>query len=239
MKKLISGRRTASAAAFLLALASAPASAAVIYNGGAPDQGGTLYALSPAAVAMSFTLSAGSSVITDAHWWGGCFPSTTCSATPDFTVGFLADDKGMPGAPIVELDFGAANQTATGKVIGSPGFDEYAYNVSSPPFTGLTAGTQYWFFIQENNAEPGGSWGAETTSTAPAGQLAAQFDVLSPDAWTIMPEQLAFNLTFTPVPEPSTWAMMILGFAGLGFIGYRQARKPWLRYRDIVEKLAN
>ncbi len=41
-----------------------------------------------------------------------------------------------------------------------------------------------------------------------------------------MPEQLAFNLTYSAVPEPSTWAMMIFGFAGLGFIGYRQARKP-------------
>jgi PEP-CTERM motif len=27
-------------------------------------------------------------------------------------------------------------------------------------------------------------------------------------------------------PEPSTWAMMVLGFAGLGFAGYRKARKP-------------
>jgi hypothetical protein len=26
-------------------------------------------------------------------------------------------------------------------------------------------------------------------------------------------------------PEPSTWAMMILGFAGLGFAGYRRAGK--------------
>ncbi len=26
------------------------------------------------------------------------------------------------------------------------------------------------------------------------------------------------------VPEPSTWAMMLLGFAGLGFAGYRRAR---------------
>ena len=25
----------------------------------------------------------------------------------------------------------------------------------------------------------------------------------------------------TPVPEPSTWAMMLLGFAGFGFLGYR------------------
>lgn len=27
------------------------------------------------------------------------------------------------------------------------------------------------------------------------------------------------------VPEPSTWAMMFLGFAGLGFMGYRRSRK--------------
>ena len=28
-----------------------------------------------------------------------------------------------------------------------------------------------------------------------------------------------------PLPEPSTWAMMALGFAGLGFAGYRRARR--------------
>jgi hypothetical protein len=27
------------------------------------------------------------------------------------------------------------------------------------------------------------------------------------------------------VPEPSTWAMLVLGFAGLGLTGYRQTRK--------------
>jgi hypothetical protein len=30
------------------------------------------------------------------------------------------------------------------------------------------------------------------------------------------------------VPEPSTWAMMILGFAGIGFMAYRQKSKPAL-----------
>jgi hypothetical protein len=30
------------------------------------------------------------------------------------------------------------------------------------------------------------------------------------------------------VPEPSTWAMMILGFAGLGLMGYRRKSKPSL-----------
>jgi PEP-CTERM motif len=26
------------------------------------------------------------------------------------------------------------------------------------------------------------------------------------------------------VPEASTWAMMLLGFVGVGFVGYRQSR---------------
>jgi hypothetical protein len=30
------------------------------------------------------------------------------------------------------------------------------------------------------------------------------------------------------VPEPSTWAMMILGFAGVGFMAYRRKNKPIL-----------
>ena len=32
-------------------------------------------------------------------------------------------------------------------------------------------------------------------------------------------------VAFATVPEPSTWAMMILGFAGIGFMGYRRSRK--------------
>ena len=38
-----------------------------------------------------------------------------------------------------------------------------------------------------------------------------------------------FTGTMTPitvsVPEPSTWGLMLLGFAGVGFVGYRRARK--------------
>ena len=32
----------------------------------------------------------------------------------------------------------------------------------------------------------------------------------------------------TAVPEPSTWAMMIIGFAGIGFMAYRRKSKPAL-----------
>ena len=36
------------------------------------------------------------------------------------------------------------------------------------------------------------------------------------------------TLTVTAVPEPSTWAMMILGFAGIGAMTFRR-RKQTLR----------
>ena len=39
--------------------------------------------------------------------------------------------------------------------------------------------------------------------------------------------QVAFDdvtLTYNAIPEPSTWAMMALGFAALGFAGYRRAK---------------
>jgi PEP-CTERM motif len=32
-------------------------------------------------------------------------------------------------------------------------------------------------------------------------------------------------LDVNSIPEPSTWAMMLIGFAGLGFAGYRTSRK--------------
>jgi PEP-CTERM motif len=40
---------------------------------------------------------------------------------------------------------------------------------------------------------------------------------------TFTTNETAFEFAFTaPVPEPSTWAMMILGFFGVGFLAYRR-----------------
>jgi hypothetical protein len=43
--------------------------------------------------------------------------------------------------------------------------------------------------------------------------------------WGTGPNQ-NFTLIIGEVPEPSTWAMMLLGFAGLGYVGYRRSSKP-------------
>jgi PEP-CTERM motif len=39
------------------------------------------------------------------------------------------------------------------------------------------------------------------------------------------PEDLVLSVTVPQVPEPSTWAMMLAGFAGVGFLSRRASRK--------------
>jgi hypothetical protein len=34
-----------------------------------------------------------------------------------------------------------------------------------------------------------------------------------------------FTIDIASAPEPSTWAMMLAGFAGIGFLSYRASRK--------------
>ena len=50
---------------------------------------------------------------------------------------------------------------------------------------------------------------------------------LAPGTSNGPPFSLLDNVSLTAVPEPSTWAMLLLGFAGLGYAGYRgRARAP-------------
>ena len=41
---------------------------------------------------------------------------------------------------------------------------------------------------------------------------------------------LQVQTTISGVPEPTTWAMMIVGFAGVGFLAYRRKSKPNFRF---------
>jgi hypothetical protein len=50
------------------------------------------------------------------------------------------------------------------------------------------------------------------TSAAPGDGFGFTYDLVDPPVGAA-------------VPEPSTWAMMALGFAGLAFVGYRRSRK--------------
>ena len=107
--------------AMLVAVSLAPASAGVIYEGGAPDQGGQIDSENPgSAVAMSFNLTSDSTV-TGVSWWGGCYPSVTCDPSPDFLINIWSNSsEGTPGSVLQSTTLLGVSQTATTNMIGWP-----------------------------------------------------------------------------------------------------------------------
>jgi hypothetical protein len=116
--------------------------------------------------------------------------------------------------------------------------EEVQFDVTfTTPFT-LPA-DHYFFVPQVELTNPSGDFfwlSAPKTIPAPADlQSWTRDQFLDPD-WLRVGQDIvggnpfptfnaAFSLSGSPVPEPSTWAMMLLGFVGLGFAGYRHARK--------------
>lgn len=50
-----------------------------------------------------------------------------------------------------------------------------------------------------------------------------------PDGYSIELSPGVGNTLPSGVPEPSTWVMMLLGFSGFGFVGYRRQKRPTQR----------
>jgi hypothetical protein len=120
--------------------------------------------------------------------------------------------------------------------------EEVQFNVSfTTPFD-LPA-DHYFFVPQVEVTDPSGDFfwlSATKTIPAPADlQSWTRDQFLDPD-WlrvgtdivgavgdppTITQFNAAFSLSGSVVPEPSSWAMMLLGFAGLGFAAYRKGRQ--------------
>ena len=149
---------------------------------------------------------------------GGCYTATTCGSA-NLTLSVYTATSTGPGSFLFSGDFGSANQTATGKLIGgSGGFDEYAYSVSFSPIL-VPAGT---FYLAISNDPSSGRFGVETTSNPPFGAVDYQ-KLTAADPFTAIDANLALDLTYTAAaPEPSTWVMLILGFVGLGLTAHRQ-----------------
>jgi hypothetical protein len=80
--------------------------------------------------------------------------------------------------------------------------------VSAPALGGQTA--VVGSFTPFGDYEAAGNYFVEVAGTSGLGSLKLAIDG---------------NVTTLAVPEPSTWAMMLLGFAGLGLVSYRSTRR--------------
>ena len=108
-------------------------------------------------------------------------------------------------------------------------YDEGYGGVASDEVSGATA---YSVPVNEVLAINGGSMAVPGTSASYAKNELYRFSETQTDAYIYNnPNLFSDSLTspfdtianVTPdVPEPSTWAMMILGFVGLGLMAYRR-----------------
>jgi hypothetical protein len=154
---------------------------------------------------------------------------------------------------LISANFSALNSVLPGGIHPMPGQttggngpvrgQEVQFNVNfSSPFD-LPA--DHYFFVPQVELDNGDFlWlssvrpiVAPGTPFAPDLQAWTRDEFLDPDWLRIGTDIVGgspaptFNMAFTlqgvsDVPEPSTWAMMILGFAGVGFMAYRRKSKP-------------
>jgi PEP-CTERM motif len=150
---------------------------------------------------------------------------TTSPTLPLSTAGrdWSIEQIGIPAA--VPLNFIAdyaqwqgpngANIPQTGGIFGQP--------LMANPVPGMTgSGEGSSGFVNPVGSGPLGSLGAfaDPFNIVLNGLPASQVNGFT--------QALEFAPATAAVPEPSTWAMMFLGFAGLGFLGYRQTPKARL-----------
>jgi hypothetical protein len=92
-------------------------------------------------------------------------------------------------------------------------WDQYGDDGYEPPLYSLVTGVQM-------HLEPSNLCGLEQTCTPPA---AVDIPLIFPSSEDV---QISYvdGYILPPVPELSRWAMLLLGFAGIGFAGWRRAR---------------
>jgi hypothetical protein len=135
---------------------------------------------------------------------------------------------GCPVGERANVTLTLADDYAFGSAITSANFDELIFRVEgglNQILTTLDAST--------NGINRDGSLAGGRPIRFEDGVKVFSFEVLTTGLnWFADPGLLRGSgaSKFTPVgvsaiPEPSTWAMMLLGFAGLGFVGYRRTRR--------------
>jgi len=179
---------------------------------------------------------------------GSVFTTSTFAASANDVLKFYfnyvtSDGSGFPDYAWSELETSAGAHVAwlfTARTVPSgdtsPGVGLPANDATlAPPTTPIISGGPVWAPL---GGSSGGCWAAGCGYT---GWIQSSYTIGAADNYkilfgvvnandTLFQSGLAFdgirvNDIQVGVPEPSTWAMLLLGFAGIGFAAYRRTKK--------------
>jgi hypothetical protein len=109
--------------------------------------------------------------------------------------------------------------------------DNFPPAVASINITGvtLTGGQSYFLVLAPSDNNTNVDWSANNQGVVGGvANLGFGWTSIGADAATPVFDVTGALPPVASVPEPSTWAMLMLGFAGIGFMAYRRKSKPAL-----------
>ena len=199
-----------------------------------------LSAIGAAALALTFASAPASAAILFAGSTQGCFGagcSTFSTSANDLPGKLTFTGDTFSGSTDTTLDIGLGTFALANGTHNYTG-ESFTLQILFTDPTGVTPGATYLAnltgSVQGNNGKiekidfdntpqafsfAGGTFTLQVFDVSPfavgkSNSIAGQIELTS----------------VTPVPEPTTWAMMLLGFAGVGFLAYRRKNQgPALR----------
>ena len=183
---------------------------APLYNG--PD-GGPFSNYNSQLFANEFSISGGGA-ISKASWYGAAYYGLPFGS---FNVAFFADSSGVPGS-LLTVDTVTPTIVDTGDKNGY-GKELYIFSAAIPTFT-AGAGVSYYFSVSDL-----GSFNFEWANSNLTAKAAYSENGTNGPWRAALFDRQSQAFTLEAVPEPSTWAMTLVGFAALGFAASRASRR--------------